>query len=90
MRQSSIGVACWDYGDSRLDPFSEFYKLPRLGGGRDLIQFFFSGDRRESDPDQTQLLSLPDVYEAFALRHLPVSLETLQSTDRYKFLNFTS
>ena len=70
-----------------MDPFPEFREIPRLGGGSDLIKFFFSDDRREPGPDQSQLLSLPDVYEAYALRHLPVSLETLQRTDKYKFLN---
>jgi len=61
--KSYIGVACWHYGDLNIQ------------GGRDLVQFFFGDEGRQS-------MSLPDVHEAFALRHLPVSLETLQGSDR--------
>jgi hypothetical protein len=43
--------------------------------GRDLVSFFF-GDGYESTG-----MSLREVQEAFALRHLPVSLESLQRTD---------
>jgi len=44
-------------------------------GGKNIVQHFI-GDVGES-------MSLPDVYEAFALRHLPVSLETLQSDSEF-------
>jgi len=40
--KSYIGVTCWYYGDLLLDPFSEFRNIATLGGGRDLVQFFFS------------------------------------------------
>jgi hypothetical protein len=50
---------------------------------RDLAQFFFSGsDGVKPSSLQSQSprsMSLAEAYEAFSLRHLPVSLETLQS-----------
>jgi len=39
-----------------------------------VVTFWYYGDDYES-------MSLPDVHEAFALRHLPVSLDTLQRSD---------
>ncbi|KAF8684877.1 hypothetical protein AX14_004084 [Amanita brunnescens Koide BX004] len=76
--KSYIGVACWYYGTSLLDPFFRFREIATSSGSKDLVPFFFDGS------DQ---MSLPDVYEAFALRHLPVSLETLQSDSDFVSLD---
>jgi len=53
-----------------------------IQGSRDVIRFFFS--------DGCEFKSLPDLYEAFAVGHLPVSLETFQRSDGYRFPNFES
>ena len=57
-----------------------FYGDIDFQGGSDLVQFFF-GDGYESK-------SIGHAYEAFALRHLPVPLETLQNSNGYRFPNF--
>ncbi|KIJ94572.1 hypothetical protein K443DRAFT_125166 [Laccaria amethystina LaAM-08-1] len=61
---------------------------------RDLAQFFFSGsDGVKSSSLQSQSprsMSLAEAYEAFSLRNLPVSLETLQSDSHFVHLNASS
>jgi len=68
-----------EYRNSKLKSYIAlscwYYGNLKIEGGRDLVQYFI-GDVGES-------MSLPDVYDAFALRHLPVSLETLQSDSEF-------
>lgn len=72
-----------DLKDGKLESFiplsawntdSSLYQIPRVSENRDLAQFFFS------DPSS---MSLAEAYEAFSLRHLPVSLKTLQTDSHF-------
>ncbi|KAM6496653.1 hypothetical protein JOM56_007126 [Amanita muscaria] len=73
--ESFIPLSAWNT-DSSL------YQIPRVSENRDLAQFFFSGDPSS--------MSLAEAYEAFSLRHLPVSLKTLQTDSHFVQLDASS
>ncbi|KXN88054.1 Bifunctional solanapyrone synthase [Leucoagaricus sp. SymC.cos] len=54
---------------------------------RDLVRFFFNGRNQSPGSDEDRSMSLAEAYEAFSLRHLPVSLETLQTGSHFVHLD---